>query len=305
MNKAAITRIIVIGMALMTTGCSTVASGGQQLDQYGEVETSKSIEVEVSNADLHIYPGQGNYIQAHLYGVTDRADRYRLNVNRSGDRAVIRVEREERFGVNIGNDSPRLDLVVPDAVFDKWIVKTSSGDVMLSSPKVLDLDVETSSGEFELTGFNGEKLSIETNSGDVQLKDVTTKDAEVTTSSGEQDLNRFRSNLMQLTSNSGDIKGIAIIGEVNATTSSGSLRLDLQELTKNVQAETNSGDVTISVPVASNFVVEGKTNSGDLAVDIPVKFSPDDEKHKRGTVGKGGPKLTVNTSSGDMLVQSR
>jgi hypothetical protein len=99
----------------------------------------------------------------------------------------------------------------------------------------------------------------------------------------------------------GDIH-IATARLASARTQLGSViaTLGLRDWGRDLEFTTLSGDIRVTVPAATNAVVQATTQAGDITTDFPLSQSPG---HIWGTLGSGGPKLTLSTLSGDVTLK--
>jgi hypothetical protein len=65
----------------------------------------------------------------------------------------------------------------------------------------------------------------------------------------------------------------------------------------------NKGDVEVSLPDNASFTVDARTHNGDIVSDFPLEISGDENKTATGTVGKGGPKVTLSTEHADLRIR--
>jgi Putative adhesin len=165
-------------------------------------------------------------------------------------------------GITIKSSSGDVTL---DAVGGKLDVQTSSGEVRLEQGRVVDATVQTSSGDIELAGVGGD-LVLQSGSGEIRVH--ATRDAH-----------------LDIQANSGDVEytgGLTSDGQHSVTAS--------------------SGEVTLHLPAASSFALEATTSSGELRNDFGLGGERQDEHSLSGTVGAGGPRLKIATSSGDIAI---
>ena len=70
-----------------------------------------------------------------------------------------------------------------------------------------------------------------------------------------------------------------------------------------VDVKNNKGDVEISLPENVGATVDARTHNGDIVSDFPLAISGDENKTATGTIGKGGPKLTLATEHADLRIR--
>jgi hypothetical protein len=99
----------------------------------------------------------------------------------------------------------------------------------------------------------------------------------------------------------GDIR-IATAQLASATTQRGSVTatLGLRDWGRDLEFTTLSGDIRVTVPAATNAVVQATTQVGDITTDFPLSQSAG---HIWGTLGNGGPQLTLSTLAGDVALE--
>jgi DUF4097 and DUF4098 domain-containing protein YvlB len=65
-----------------------------------------------------------------------------------------------------------------------------------------------------------------------------------------------------------------------------------------------NGGVDVSLPAGANAEVEAQTVNGSISTDFPLtvqgKFGP---KSIHGTIGSGGPKITLTTVNGSVQLR--
>jgi hypothetical protein len=77
--------------------------------------------------------------------------------------------------------------------------------------------------------------------------------------------------------------------------------LGLADWGRNLEFSTMTGDIRLTVPAASNAVVRATTQSGSISSDFPLnQVTPG---HKEGTLGSGGPTLTLSTLAGNVTLK--
>ena len=164
----------------------------------------------------------------------------------------------------------------------------SSGDIRATDIRG-SWKSDFSSGDCELEHFDGETLSFTTSSGDIRARQVRANRVAIDTSSGnasirEADLEEFR-------------------GEA----SSGDLLLEAEgSRLKEVRAHTSSGNVTVRLPSDAAFDAAADQSSGDMEVGFTGGSSiRRDDKLVAYRLGHGGPRIRVETSSGDLAILPR
>jgi len=70
-----------------------------------------------------------------------------------------------------------------------------------------------------------------------------------------------------------------------------------------LEAINGKGDVTITLPPDASGIVDGHTHNGDISQDYGLTISGDENKTVSGTIGAGGPKITLSADDGDLAIR--
>ena len=182
--------------------------------------------------------------------------------------------------------------------------KSGSGDQVVEGTESA-VDLTTGSGDVRLRDIKG-NVQLHTGSGDVEADQLSGRlDAEA--GSGDIRISGLSGGAVRVHTGSGDIE----IREVNAPlvvqTGSGNLVAE-GAMAGAWELRTGSGNIQLRLPGQANFELDATTSSGSVVVDHPVTMTVQgnlEHAHKnvRGTVGTGGPVLTVHTGSGDVHIE--
>jgi DUF4097 and DUF4098 domain-containing protein YvlB len=196
-------------------------------------------------------------------------------------------------------------------------------DYNITVPADTRVQSQAGSGDIKIQGLNSD-IDLQSGSGDLILEDIT---GTVQTRSGSGDVRATGiSGTFKADASSGDIqleqrgKGDVDIhttsGNIDVKGVDGGLRLDAGSgdisaegrPAANWEAQTGSGNIHISMPQNTGFQLEASTSSGELnvnhAITVTVQGSMDAARHElKGTVGGGGPQVTVHTGSGDIDIE--
>ncbi|GAA0959957.1 hypothetical protein GCM10009554_74330 [Kribbella koreensis] len=213
-------------------------------------------------------------------------------------------------------DSPNADVTIKVADVDKttvqekrsyWLIKHGDAfevdgetlklngdcgwqcraDFVVTVPRGTKVTGSNGSGDLSISGASG--VDTSSRSGKVSLTDVT-GDVKLDLTSGDVEIEGLAGKL-EVTANSGDIEAKHLKGgPVNVETTSGDIRLDLDEAT-DVRAKGTSSDVEVTAP-AGGYKVQTKTHSGE--VDNTLGNDP-----------AGGHTIDASTTSGDVTLAPR
>jgi DUF4097 and DUF4098 domain-containing protein YvlB len=153
-------------------------------------------------------------------------------------------------------------------------------DVVISMPRSASLTVDAFSSDVEVEGLRA-GATLEAFSSSVALRDVE----------GAVDVETF----------SGAVEGDGLRGSVQVETFSGDVQLQKVALMDDSHFETFSGNVELSLPPDAGFEVVGKE---DLFGNLTSEFSLRADEGRR-IAGDGGPRLEVDTFSGDLHLRKQ
>lgn len=204
---------------------------------------------------------------------------------------------------------------------------TSSGGVRLS--QVTATGAVTLSTDFGLVRFEdgaANRLSASTSSGDVTLLDLTVTGAvDAHSDFGRLTVERVAAgDGYDLTTSSGAVTLTGVAGRVLAESGFGDVTVtDAEAATLDLHTSSGSitfagslgagphslrsdfGDIVLRLPADATATFDLGTDFGSIHSDFPVTLSGDlDAAAWQGTLGGGGPRLTVHTSSGSIRLET-
>lgn len=188
-------------------------------------------------------------------------------------------------------------------LFSEW----TGGDPLFGSRPSMDLDVtvpstlpvesvETETGAVDVAGTAGE-LSVTTNTGALEVRDVA-GDVDASATTGAIEL-RGVDGTATATASTGavEIHDVGRLGDVETTT--GSIDVDVPALDGDVSVEATTGSVDAALAPDLDAELRVSTTTGGITVE-GVGFEADrrEEDLAAGTLGEGGPRLDVETTTG-------
>jgi len=280
MQKTAYTVLTVL--ALITTvalaGCAGLP-GPEETEEFNRavpVEPGSEVVVVNRNGGVNVSAWEGDYVtvtavKRTVYG---RAELEEVQIEvTEGD--PLRIET-----VHAGfNPQVRVDYTIrlPSGVVLQR-VESSNGPITLAGVRVAGTELATSNGPILVDGARGGDLAASSSNGGIDLRGV---EGYVTakTSNGGVTVEDCAGVLALGTSNGPISAGIsATRGDVTVSSSNGGIALRLAEdLDARVVATTSNGRVTVH--------------------DLPLRLSESTGTSVSGTLGNGGPTVTVTTSN--------
>jgi len=169
---------------------------------------------------------------------------------------------------------------------DVW-AKSVSGSIEMERIKG-DAEAKTTSGEIKITKVEGESIIADSTSGKVSLQEVT--------------------GIIEAHSVSGRVKIADSKGAAKSIrTTSGSIWVELTEIIESppdMVLTSVSGDVTLLLPDTISAEIDARTTSGRISLEFKVLVEGEIEKRRlQGTIGEGGIRITLKTTSGDISLE--
>lgn len=190
----------------------------------------------------------------------------------SGDVSVRRSTGPVRVGTTSG-DIDGSDLA-------RGVLSTSSGDVFVNGASG-PVRATTASGDVTVNGAR-DSLALHATSGDLQVEDSP----------------RF----LDGRTASGEIFVRSATGRVSVSTSSGGLRMRLRGPLLGAVVDAASGSAQIELAPGMNANLEAKSGTGEIDSRLPLTQVRSGRGELAGRLGRGGPIVKVQTSSGDITL---
>jgi DUF4097 and DUF4098 domain-containing protein YvlB len=177
-------------------------------------------------------------------------------------------------------------------------IATTSGNVMASG--LGRAQVRTVSGDVELDAASG-PLDIRTTSGDINLSEVTDS-LSLSSVSGDIQVDRAPRGLDAGTTSGGIVVDGLAGGLVRLRSTSGDVRFGLDRSLRRAEVSTVSGGITAHLADGLGCDLTLKSMSGTLDSSVPLKIRTVSRNEMSGAVSGGGPRVVLNSLSGDIVV---
>lgn len=237
--------------------------GVDQLELSGgtidwEIEESNSPHVEIELINKHNRTNMYSSIKNGTLSVEVKRERrfavFSFNFFAMQEKAVVRIPKDYMNSLEF--DSVSGDLLINDLTSLQSVsIKTVSGDIAADV-----LEVETN-------------INVKTTSGDILLQDLQAEEVNVDTVSGDSQITAIQGDLWVNTT-SGDIKAefSNSHNDITLKTISGDVLIDLAKANAELELKTTSGDIlvgpTLSDQQLSNRQISGKIGEGEYPVSV-------------------------------------
>jgi len=277
-------------LAALTLAIASPLSAQRQGDfrWSGRLASGQEIEIRNLNGDVRAEPSTGSEVEVVGRRSGDDVDEVEIRVVRQGDGMLICAVFPNSGGSWSGRNRSDDD----DGDRDRGRGRGDDGDCSnrgrRSSTRSFDARVD-----FVVRVPAGVRLAAASVSGDVSARGLRSA--------------------VHASSVSGDVE-VSTTGPAEASSVSGNVVATLGRTGgEELSFRSVSGDVTLRLPSGIDAAFEARTVSGEIESDFPVSQVGRDRgrgwvnvrvgEHVRGTLGRGGPAVTVNTVSGDITVE--
>ncbi len=205
---------------------------------------------------------------------------------------VVRVPKGRRISVHSIAGSCEIKDVDGIVFFDGG----SGGATVEQCRGKLSLDL--GSGGVQVDGFEGD-LSVDTGSGSVKVNDVEGPSVRLDTGSGGVTGDGISTDDLLVATGSGSVEMTRVDAKrAKVDTGSGGVALGLLNRTPDLDVDTGSGSVRVSVPSDFSARLHIETGSGGIHSDLAMTVDEKDHGLLRGTIGSGTGRVHVDTGSG-------
>ncbi len=184
------------------------------------------------------------------------------------------------------------------------LAQSVSGSIQIAE-RNNDVRAKTVSGAIQLGSIQGD-VEAKTTSGEIQIEEVE-GDLAVDTVSGRVALAEIEG-IIEAHTISGRVKILNSSGAAKFIhTTSGDIWVELEEIEETLSSmllSSTSGDVSLFLPEDISADIEADTTSGRISSEFRILIEGELGKRKlRGTIGEGGIKIRLKTTSGNISLR--
>lgn len=308
------------GVAVLSAlaGCSGLTPFvGKRLESERTIpiEGASSLAVVVDAGDVTVRGERREDVHVDLVkkssSVNADLSKLEFRVEREDDRVVLRGEWTGDDGLS---GKPSMDVTVTaPSTLGVARAEARVGDVAVEHVTVDQENVEDESvgdgvlvaesgtGDVSVRDVAGD-VRASTGTGDVTLRDV---DGGVEASAATGDVTvRAVTGSVQASASTGDVLARDVGSVASASAQTGDVTVDVPAISGATTVEASTGDVTASIgPIDAEL--DAHAGVGDVTVDdVELGDATVSESAVRGTLGAGGPTLTLESQVGDVVVDA-
>lgn len=280
--------LIGIGFGSFTFGINKYPNASKYTAGSGEIDAGNLSEIEINwiegNVSIESYDGD----TVHFYEESRKEldEKNMLHYYNDNGRLIIQYEKPNTSIFSFGkyNYDKHLTVQVPEE---------------MTNLKTLNLDLVSS--DSYVTGINVKYLDIENISGSVSLKDIEVSELDIETVSGSIDSdNIIVKKHADIETTSGSAKLSGSVNRINFDSTSGDLDLLSDVCPDEIDTDTISGDINITIPNNEGFTYSYDGLSGDINCEFDIIKNNDEAVH-----GNGKSEFSFDSISGDINIMKK
>lgn len=287
MFRTSLSRIAPVIGILLVAGAMTVF--GDARDTFHEtyrIAPGTPVSVDNTNGNVEISTWDEDHAEVHaeLRTRRDRDELELIDIVVESD-GVLRIETKRSRRESSSNDSLLDRLFGRAGAVGRW-------------PQV-DVDYRIRLPR------SAEVTEVTTVNGTVQLED-TAGNAHLRTTNGNVEIRDHTGNIRARSTN-GRIETTGSVSIVEARTTNGGIDVEIgHTLTESATIETVNGSISVVFPENLNAALDIRTVNGGIdAGGLTIKLEKISKHQLIGTLGSGGPSLTIKTVNGGVDLHTR
>jgi hypothetical protein len=256
----------------------------------------QKIDVNYVDASLKLLPTDGQQVIVREY-MSRNNPNYQLKTSIVDDTLTVTQGQIPHFlPLRV-----KVQILIPNDFHDQLRITNRSGNLQAANLKNLDeVLINVRSGVIYLNDLKLNKLLVSSRSGKVTLDTIQTKKVlAVESRDSVLSLSDVSSPDYNMESRSGTIKATDLQGAGKISAKSGTIKIDFEKVTGDVEVENDSGTVKLNMPTDDSYNFDLEAKSGVVKMNQAAKYVHDILSLKEGVVGSDpNYKLTVRAKSG-------
>jgi len=273
-------RMAIAGAAMLGVVPVAALAADGSFERKLQVKGPVLLSVETGAGSIHVQAGAANevHIVAHVHANGGSAEERVRQVVASPP--VVQTGNIISVGKQMKVQNVAIDYEITTPRGTDLRADSGAGEIRIADNGG-PVKAHTGSGRIEASGLS-DHVNLETGSGDIQASLLSSLDVKAQTGSGSIQLKNVQGSLWAH-SGTGDV---SVSGRP-----AGGWKL-----------ETGTGNVTLDAGGAP-YSLDAETGSGAVEAGAAISSSGSDTHHLIGNVGGGGPKVRINTGTGNIRIQ--
>ncbi len=301
----------------------------------------KDMDISVEYDSINFFTSESGQIEIREYSNNMDGENELAKISLDGNKLAIKKTDNIASILNFGTGfrTSYIEIYAPASFYEvankNFEISTISGQIIFSNDIVLnanELELETTSGNIELSKLTSKSLNASTISGSIFASNITSDKTNAQTASGDIHLQDIKGKIeansisgsmdiiggndkislgtttgyINLTKADGIVTANSISGEIQITESKGGANIEsvsgsvyyfCDALTEDSDFSTTSGSLNISIPENSDVEFDATTVSGSI-----YTFFGEKDREVKKKIGNGSVELKAETVSGSINV---
>ena len=295
---------ILIGIVLIAFGIGFLAlnSKGYEISKNKDIgsinldeksteaiDSIDKIYITAPIAKVNIIPEDRDNVHVHYHGHIPNNIKTDLVTKKVKNTLEIRTENKNHIKIGFSNFN-NLEIFL---------------DVYVPNNYSKNMDIESDLGDINISDFNLDQLEIDADLGNIKVKNIDAKEIDIDADLGNVNIENINAEKIEIDCNSGNIIAKSIKGDTKAKADLGNIELSYEDFNYNLDAVSNLGSITITLPKDANFNLNAKSNLGTVKSDFPVTTTESSNTKLKGTVGDGGKDIILAVDLGSIKIKSK
>ena len=233
-----------------------------------DINKVEKIYITAPIARINIISEDREDVSVHYHGQVPSSIKTSLETKKSNDKLEIKVKAKNHSKININNNMQLyLDILIPNFYSKNMKIEANLGDIRIQDLKLAELDIDADLGNVNIKNIETDELDINCAMGNVICNDIE--------------------------------------GNANVSADLGNIELYYDFFDYDLNAESNLGSITITLPKDANFNLDANANLGKINTDFPVTTNESSNTKLKGTVGNGGKDVKLTVDLGSIKIKSK
>lgn len=233
-----------------------------------DINKVEKIYITAPIARINIISEDREDVSVHYHGQVPSSIKTSLETKKSNDKLEINVKAKNHSKININNNMQLyLDILIPNFYSKNMKIEANLGDIRIQDLKLAELDIDADLGNVNIKNIETDELDINCAMGNVICNDIE--------------------------------------GNANVSADLGNIELYYDFFDYDLNAESNLGSITITLPKDANFNLDANANLGKINTDFPVTTNESSNTKLKGTTGNGGKDVKLTVDLGSIKIKSK
>ncbi len=186
-------------------------------------------------------------------------------------------------------------------------LNSSAGAIETGVLTAQNIEIKSSAGPVRLGDVNAKQtLRLNSSAGAVEGGTLSADTIEIKSSAGPVELTGLQTASGTVKSSAGSVTVHNISGSVSLKSSAGPVFADFLTLSGNCDIDSSAGAVEVTLPADVSASLNASSSAGRVTLEgLTIQSQTSEKDEIVGTLGSGGPQLTIHSSAGSVKISGR